>query len=70
MAVEGHHRGAAGLKIPGAIGARSHAAGCQRCKSTVAPEPAADEARLLGRILPEEIRLHADLVKAARLVPQ
>ena len=36
----------------------------------VGMEPAADEAKPLGQIISEEIRLHADLVKAAGLVPQ
>ncbi len=33
-------------------------------------EPAVDEAKPLGQVISEEIRLHADLVKAAGLVPQ
>ncbi|MEJ8847470.1 tripartite tricarboxylate transporter substrate binding protein [Variovorax rhizosphaerae] len=33
-------------------------------------EPAADEAKPLKQVISEEIRLHADLVKAAGLVPQ
>jgi len=33
-------------------------------------EPAPDEARPLAQVIGEEIRLHADLVKAAGLVPQ
>ncbi len=33
-------------------------------------EPAADEAKPLAQVISEEIRIHADLVKAAGLVPQ
>ncbi len=33
-------------------------------------EPAVDEAKPLGQVISEEIRIHADLVKAAGLVPQ
>ena len=33
-------------------------------------EPAVDDAKPLGQVISEEIRLHADLVKAAGLVPQ
>jgi len=36
----------------------------------VGMEPAADEAKPLGQVIAEETRLHADLVKAAGLVPQ
>ena len=36
----------------------------------VGMEPAADEATPLGQVIAEETRLHADLVKAAGLVPQ
>ena len=36
----------------------------------VGMEPAADEAKPLAQVITEEIRLHADLVKAAGLVPQ
>ena len=33
-------------------------------------EPVADEAKPLAQVISEEIRIHADLVKAAGLVPQ
>jgi len=33
-------------------------------------EPAPDEAKPLAQVISEEIRIHADLVKAAGLVPQ
>ncbi|WP_421955977.1 Bug family tripartite tricarboxylate transporter substrate binding protein [Polaromonas sp.] len=36
----------------------------------VGMEPAADEAKPLAQVISEEIRLHAELVKAAGLVPQ
>ncbi len=36
----------------------------------VGMEPALDDARPLGQVISEEIRLHADLVKAAGVVPQ
>ena len=36
----------------------------------VGMEPAVDDARPLAQVIPEEIRLHAELVKAAGLVPQ
>ena len=36
----------------------------------VGMEPASDDAKPLGQVIAEEIRLHADLVKAAGLVPQ
>lgn len=33
-------------------------------------ESAADESKPLAQVIPEEIRIHAELVKAAGLVPQ
>jgi hypothetical protein len=33
-------------------------------------EPAADESKPLAQVISEEIRIHAELVKAAGLVPQ
>jgi hypothetical protein len=33
-------------------------------------EPAVDETKPLAQVISEEIRIHADLVKAAGLVPQ
>jgi len=33
-------------------------------------EPATDDAKPLGQVISEEIRIHAELVKAAGLVPQ
>jgi len=38
--------------------------------SPAATEPAIDDAKPLGQVISEEIRLHAELVKAAGLVPQ